>query len=88
MLAKEDSPMVPLRFGILEVIPRSRIIQFYGDADDAESTLRQYGELITAFSTDGPHALRVDPRLDFVTIVQTVEAQLTGSPLKEREVGS
>ena len=72
------------RPGIVEVIPGSRIIQFYGNADLAVATLRQYGALITAFSNDGPHVLRVDPALDFATIVQTVEAQLTPPPLHER----
>ena len=80
--------MQALRFGILEAIPGSRIIQFYGDADRAEAALRQYGELIIAFSTDGPHALRVGSRLDFATIVQTVETQLIARPLTERVVGS
>jgi hypothetical protein len=76
-----------IRPGITEVIPGSRIIQFYGNADHAVATLRQYGTLITAFSNDGPHVLRVDPALDFATIVQTVEAQLTPPPLHERAAG-
>src|SRR4051794_4626212 len=79
---KGASPMAHIRSGILEVIPGSRIIQFYGDADHAVATLRQYGELITSFSNDGPHALRVDPLLDFATTVVTVETQLTLLPLK------
>ena len=74
--------------GILEVIPGSRIIQFCGNADLAAATLRQYGELITAFSNDGPHILRVDPALNFATIVLTVETQLTPLPLGERVVGT
>jgi hypothetical protein len=74
------------RPGILEVIPGSRIIQFCGNADLDTATLRQYGELIMAFSGDGPHALRVHPALDFTTIVRTVETYLT--PLREREVGT
>lgn len=43
--------MIDIRYarpGILEVIPGSRIIQFCGNADLAEATLRQYGELIMA----------------------------------------
>jgi hypothetical protein len=74
--------------GILEVIPGSRIIQFCGNADLAVATLRQYGELITAFSNDGPHVLRVHPALDFATIVLTVETQLTPLSLRERVVGT
>ena len=74
--------------GILEVIPGSRIIQFCGNADLAAATLRQYGELITAFSIDGPHVLRVYPVLDFATIVQIVATQLTPRPLCERAVGT
>jgi hypothetical protein len=74
--------------GILEVIPGSRIIQFCGNADLAVATLRQYGELITAFSNDGPHVLRVDPALDFAAIVLTVEMQLNPLPLSERVVGT
>jgi hypothetical protein len=73
-----------IRSGIVEVIPGSRIIQFYGNADLAVATLRQYGALMTAFSNDGPHVLHVDPALDFATIVQAVEAQLTPPPLHER----
>jgi hypothetical protein len=74
--------------GILEVIPGSRIIQFCGNADLAAATLRQYGELITAFSTDGPHVLRVDPLLNFATIVVAIETYLTPLPLRERAVGT
>jgi hypothetical protein len=74
--------------GILEVIPGSRSIQFYGNADLAAATLRQYGQLITAFSTDGPHVLRVDPVLDFDTTVLTVKTQLTPLTLRERAVGT
>jgi hypothetical protein len=74
--------------GILEVIPGSRIIQFCGNAELVAPTLRQYGELITAFSGDGPHALRVHPALDFATIVLTVETQLTPLLLSERVVGT
>jgi len=76
------------RSGIVEVIPGSRIIQFYGNADFAVATLRHYGALLTAFSNDGPHVLRVDPALDFATIVQTVERQLTPPALRERAAGT
>ena len=72
------------RPGILEVIPGSRVIQFCGNADLAAATLRQYGELIRAFRNDGPHILRVDPVLDFATIVVAIETYLTPLPLRER----
>jgi hypothetical protein len=52
------------------------------------ATLWQYGELITAFSNDGPHVLCVDPALDFAAIVLTVETQLNPLPLSERVVGA
>jgi hypothetical protein len=54
----------------------------------AVATLRQYGQLITAFSNDSPHVLRVDPALDFAAIVLTVETQLNPLPLNERVVGA
>jgi len=80
--------MQPLRSGILEAIPGSRVIQFYGDAEHAETALHQYGKLLVGFTNDSPHILRVDPRLDFATIAQTVETLLTPRPLKERRAGT
>ena len=83
MTHQHDTPA-----GIMEVIPGSRIIQFYGNADFARATLREYGDLITSFSDDGPHVLRVNSALDFATIVQTVETQLALLAPRERAAGT
>jgi hypothetical protein len=39
---------------------------------------------LNGVSTDGPHILRVDPVLDFATIVVAIETYLTPLPLRER----